>query len=164
MEKDDPIEDERQRPLTPMFKDPRLKLQMAAYAFDKSAMEAPQAAHEHRGAPLSMAEVRRLCGVHSWRVGGGNSHKKSRTPKYCRKEIGHWVSDVIDTCSWAKLMLLANYVKEQEADCSNLKIQDPDMPIYPEAMGLRGPGELELKMYSKPSTQICPSNPSKNQC
>ena len=40
MEKDDPIEDERQRLLTPMFEDLRSNLQMAAYAYGKVAMEA----------------------------------------------------------------------------------------------------------------------------
>ena len=46
MEKDNPIENERQRLLTPISKDPRSNLQMKAYAFEKIAMEALQAAHE----------------------------------------------------------------------------------------------------------------------
>ena len=150
MEKDDPIEDERQRLLTPMSKGPRLNLQMAAYVIDKIAMEALQAAHKLRGVPLSMAEVRRLYSINLWRVGGDETHKKSGTPKDHRKEIGHWVSDVTDSCSRAELELLANYVKEQDVDCHYLQIQDPDMPIYPEALGLRGPGEFELNPYSKP--------------
>ena len=46
--------------------------------------------------------------------------------------------------------LLANCAKEQDADCHLLQIQDPDMPIYPEALGLRGPGEIEFNPHSKP--------------
>ena len=89
MEKDDPIEDERQRLLTPMFKDNRSNLQMAAYAFDEIAMEALQAAHEIRGAPFSMAEVRRLYGIHSWRVSGeDNAHKKAKPQKNTVKKSG----------------------------------------------------------------------------
>ena len=42
---------------------------MEVYAFDQIALEALQAARELRGAPLSMAEARRLHGKHSWRVG-----------------------------------------------------------------------------------------------
>ena len=65
MEKGDPREDERRRLLTPMFKDPRSNLKMTAFAFNKVAMDVLQAAHKLKGYRLSMAEARRLHGIHS---------------------------------------------------------------------------------------------------
>ena len=94
-----------------------------------------------------MTEVSRLNGIHSWRVVGDNSHKKSGTPIDFRKEIG----------------LLANYVKEQGAYCHFLQIQDPDMPIYSEALGLRCPEEFEFKPYSKLVDPNLPFKSLKNQ-
>ena len=45
---------------------------------------------------------------------------------------------------------MANYIKEQVVDCHLLQIQDPDIPVYLEALGRRSPGEFELNPYSKP--------------
>ena len=60
------------------------------------------------------------------------------------------VSGIIDIYTRAELDLLAYYVKEKDANYHPHQIQDPDMRIYPEALGLMGPGEIELNPYSRP--------------
>ena len=90
-----------------------------------------------------------MYGVHSWRVGGDNAHKKSCTLKQVRKEIGHWTSNEIGSCSRAELELLAHYVKGQDIDRGLLQIRDPDMQMYPETQHLKIPGEVSFRPDSE---------------
>jgi hypothetical protein len=105
-------------------------------------MAAIKEAYASRGVVLSLMEVKKMYGIHSFRIGGDNAHKKNGTPKDVRKDIGHWRSDAIEVYSRADLESMAQYVKGQDVDCELLQTQDVEMPLYPEARAQLAPGEF----------------------
>jgi hypothetical protein len=70
LEIDDPIIGEEERKEAPMFRDPRTGKQLTASAFDTMAMNAINDAYEEKGVFLSLAEVKEMYGIHSFRIGG----------------------------------------------------------------------------------------------
>lgn len=148
LEMQDPITNVAERKRTPMFVDPRNGLQLTAYAFDVLAMAAIRMAYADRGVPLSTSEVKKMYGIHSFRIGGDNAHKKFGTPKEVRKDIGHWRSDAIEVYSRAELESMAHFVKGQDIDCELLQTQDVAMPLYPEARRQKEPGEYTVETNS----------------
>ena len=143
-----PLIDQKLRAMTPMFVDPRTGLQMTARVFDIMLMELLQEAYRGKGLSASLDEIRKMYGIHSFRVGGDNAHRAANTPKHIRKRIGHWRSDVIEDYSRSQLEAMSACVENQDVDCPLLQVCDPAMPTYPETKGMSLPGECIINDHS----------------
>jgi hypothetical protein len=148
MELSDPIEDVAVRARTPMFVDPRVGVQMTARTFDSILMKLLQGAYKGKGLSPTLDEVRKIYGIHSFRIGGDNAHRAAKTPKPIRKCIGHWRSDVIEEYSRSQLESMSECVENQDIDCPLLQVCDPSMPTYPETKGLALPGTCIIQAGS----------------
>jgi hypothetical protein len=122
---------------------------MKARAFDKILVDLIQRAYEGKGLSSSLNEIRKIYGIHSFRVGGDNAHKAANTPLRYRKLIGHWKSDVIDAYSRAQLEAMCAAVEGQDVDCALLQVRNPDMPTYPEAQHIQSPGLYTVERNSR---------------
>ena len=149
MELDDPLLIPEQRRRTALLVDPGTHEPLSTYTFDKVLIILIQAAYCLQGVSMTEKEARALFGIHSFRVGGDNAHKKAGTPKHFRKHIGHWLSDVIDQYSRAELETLAGYVMGQDVDCQLLQVQDELMPTYPEALEIQEPAFYKIQPESQ---------------
>ena len=109
MESKDPVTDEEERKNTPLFRHPKTKKMIRTHIFDEVVMEIVYYDLLERGAHVSMAQVRKMYSLHSFRVTATNLLLAAKAPRHIRKMLGRWSSD----------SGMDAYTREEEAQMSH---------------------------------------------
>ena len=114
MEIEDPVVAREEREQTSLFRDPKTKNPIRTHIFDKVVMEIIYHDLKSRGAHISMAEVRRIYSLHSFRVTATNLLMAAGAPPHLRKILGRWSSDSgMETYTREEMEEMVHFMKQQ---------------------------------------------------
>lgn len=123
------------RDTTPLFNRFGTKDQETSYNFDKVIIKLLHTLLNKKGRHLSMAQVRKMYSLHSFRIGGVNALRAAGVPREIRMILGRWKSDAIDVYSRTDVELFGKYLMDQGISCPELQTLAEDMPQHEDAVG-----------------------------
>ena len=134
MERMDPILNMEERTQEPMFRMPQGKgKQLPTRLFDDVIIGLLLEMHKRRGEHKSMAQIRKLYSLHSFRIGGVNALRAAGVPREIRMILGRWRSDAIDVYSRTDIQQFAKYLRDQGISCREFETLAEDLPQHDEA-------------------------------
>ena len=146
----DPVLRRDDRENTPMFRDPskkahpRTKGQITTKSFDEAIIGLLHGVLKRRGDHRSLAEVRRMYSLHSFRIGGVNYLAAMGVPREIRMILGRWKSDAIDVYSRADIELFKKYLSDQGIDHGEFETLAKDLPHHEGAEGVPYGKQVEV--------------------
>ena len=125
-----------ERTQEPMFRMPQGKgKQLPTRIFDDVIIGLLLEMHKRRGEHKSLAQIRKLYSLHSFRIGGVNALRAAGVPREIRMILGRWRSDAIDVYSRTDIQQFAKYLRDQGISCREFETLAEDLPQHDEAQG-----------------------------
>ena len=158
MEIDDPIVDQQSRAATPLFVDPETGAAFGKETFASEFISLIRLSLLlHHGKRFTLAEVRRLWSLHSFRITGLNLLEKAGCPPWLLRIAGRWLSDCHYQYTRQDHNLLATVTAsmDQQPDGSTPLREFPSFPFpvkhipdslpqHPDTRKMTQPGQTQV--------------------